>query len=165
MKRQFRPRFPTLKSKRLGKDGKFKTRKIRNATVPQIPISASTRVSLSSQDIVHFPTGITEPATKKKKNRKYEEVKQKEIENWKTVRQLLFTRAVELSSPPTEAVNSCYSCLVELQFPIRCLDCGFLDRYFCNSCILKTHEFNLFHCPEVFQVCVVPNFLTNWMFS
>ena len=81
--------------------------------------------------------------------RTFKDRKDKEAEQWASIRSTLLNAAIEQSGMHFESL--CSICL-KTPVNIRCQSCG-PSVYYCSECLEKSHEWcNQTHSPEVYQV-------------
>ncbi|XP_066264562.1 uncharacterized protein [Branchiostoma lanceolatum] len=78
---------------------------------------------------------------------RYENQRQKELESWTKVRELLFETSIELLAPLSHSCSICGE--GELDRLFRCRECG-PTAVFCADCLEKQHC-SSFHVPDIWE--------------
>eukprot|EP00794_Sanderia_malayensis_P014806 gene14806-16345_t len=147
-----------IKVVREGKSGRQSTRWVMPSVAGPSSTASSTDVSLigQGQDFRESTMPIdfqddgdnnesTELPPKKaaKTRMTYVEAKQRDYDNWCSLRHQLFESAVEMEGPPTSDI--CLKCGIK-KADVRCKDCG--PYYFvCTACLREDHQLRPNHMP------------------
>ncbi|KAJ8308655.1 hypothetical protein KUTeg_013529 [Tegillarca granosa] len=97
-----------------------------------------TQDSLNDQSVAMYSNGG---------KTEYEIRKNKIIENWNRVRQVLVDTHIEELSPSS---NECCMCKTVVEEIIYCDDCG-PTAYYCQACCQRIHAVVVFHTPQIWK--------------